>query len=87
VRALDDTTELFSLLLDGVTPEAKLLLTIEGPIATVTATPADAGILFTRTGHAPDDTLMFAPFEPTGTLGTPALVVEGPWSYEIQPWP
>jgi hypothetical protein len=87
VRMTTETSELFSVLLDGSLPEATPLLEIEGAVDTVMSTPDRTGVLLTRDRFEPEATLLLARFEPSGALGTPSLVVEGPGAYEIQPWP
>jgi hypothetical protein len=86
-RAALDESELFSILLDGSAPEAKLLITIDGTFDELTATPDQAGIVFARSASAPGGMLMFAPFEPSGELGTARVVAETGYVHELQPWP
>lgn len=87
IRVVMERSELFGILLDGSAPEAKLLLTIEGTFDTLTATPDHSGIVFARNSYELGGTLMFAPFEASGALGTPVLVTETGWIHEFQPWP
>jgi hypothetical protein len=87
LRENADESELFSFLLDGSAPEAKLLLTVEGSFVAVTAAPDESGIVFALDNSAPGGTLKFAPFKRSGELDTPLPVSKTALLHKFQPWP